>query len=205
MGDLVVSEFITLDGVFEEPERWSIGYWCDGIAAFKHEETFAAAALLLGRRTYEVRRLSRPPAATLSTSRSQPRWQRSSSRLRPGPGNAGQREAGASPNCPPARRADGADWHTSPDVLTPWFAVFSFTPSTRVAGAVISGGPEPDHVAHARSTVSIVSWPAPYRRVVDVARPTPSGTLGEGSIALAARSGTSSPPWSRPVAVVLAR
>jgi dihydrofolate reductase len=54
MGDLVVSEFITLDGVIEEPERWSIDYWCDGIAAFKHEETFAAAALLLGRRTYEI-------------------------------------------------------------------------------------------------------------------------------------------------------
>jgi dihydrofolate reductase len=54
MGDLVVSEFITLDGMIEAPERWSIDYWCDGIAAFKHEETFAAAALLLGRRTYEI-------------------------------------------------------------------------------------------------------------------------------------------------------
>jgi dihydrofolate reductase len=54
VGELIVSEFITLDGRVEAPERWSIDYWCDGISALKHEETAAAAALVLGRRTYEI-------------------------------------------------------------------------------------------------------------------------------------------------------
>ena len=52
MSRLVVSEFMTLDGVIENP-LWSLEYWNDDIAAFKHEELFSADALLLGRVTYD--------------------------------------------------------------------------------------------------------------------------------------------------------
>jgi dihydrofolate reductase len=52
MSNVVVSMFMTLDGVVEDP-MWSLDYWNDDIAAFKNEELFAAKALLLGRITYE--------------------------------------------------------------------------------------------------------------------------------------------------------
>lgn len=50
---VVVSEFVSLDGVMEDPS-WTASYWSDEIAAFKGEETDAAEALLLGRVTYEM-------------------------------------------------------------------------------------------------------------------------------------------------------
>lgn len=53
MGKLVVTEFLTLDGVMESPETWSLSYWNDQIAGFKETEGRNADALLLGRRTYE--------------------------------------------------------------------------------------------------------------------------------------------------------
>lgn len=52
MRKIIVSEFLSLDGVMEEP-RWTAPYWNDEIAAFKFEELFAVEALLLGRETYE--------------------------------------------------------------------------------------------------------------------------------------------------------
>ncbi|MDX1992184.1 MAG: dihydrofolate reductase family protein [bacterium] len=52
MRNVVVTEFISLDGVIENP-GWTFPYWNDEIAAFKAEETNAADALLLGRVTYE--------------------------------------------------------------------------------------------------------------------------------------------------------
>ena len=52
MRNLVVTEFVTLDGIMENP-AWSFKYWNDEIAAFKGEETDASDALLLGRVTYE--------------------------------------------------------------------------------------------------------------------------------------------------------
>lgn len=52
MGKVVVAEFLSLDGVMEEP-RWAFPYWNAEIAKFKHAELFASAALLLGRKTYE--------------------------------------------------------------------------------------------------------------------------------------------------------
>jgi dihydrofolate reductase len=52
MSQVVISEFLTLDGVMEEP-LWSLEYWNDDIAKFKHDELFAADALLLGRVTYD--------------------------------------------------------------------------------------------------------------------------------------------------------
>jgi len=62
MGKLVVTEFITLDGVIEDPggaEKFDRGGWAfrfdrgGGGDAFKLEELQAADAQLLGRRTYE--------------------------------------------------------------------------------------------------------------------------------------------------------
>jgi dihydrofolate reductase len=52
MRKLVVSEFVSLDGVMEEPS-WTAPYWNDEIATFKYDELFASDALLLGRVTYQ--------------------------------------------------------------------------------------------------------------------------------------------------------
>ena len=53
MSKIVVTEFVSLDGVIEEP-RWTFAF--DRAAegdTFKYEELFEAQALLLGRVTYE--------------------------------------------------------------------------------------------------------------------------------------------------------
>jgi dihydrofolate reductase len=52
MGSLIVTTFLSLDGVMENP-MWTVPYWNDEIAAFKGEETSSGEALLLGRVTYE--------------------------------------------------------------------------------------------------------------------------------------------------------
>lgn len=52
MRRLVVTEFLSLDGVMENP-AWTFPYWNDEIAKFKGEETDASDALLLGRVTYQ--------------------------------------------------------------------------------------------------------------------------------------------------------
>lgn len=52
MRNLVVTEFLSLDGVMEAP-YWTAPYWNDEIAHFKGEETLASDALLLGRVTYQ--------------------------------------------------------------------------------------------------------------------------------------------------------
>ncbi len=52
MRKIVVTEFLSLDGVMEEP-AWTFKYWNDEIAQFKAEETSASDALLLGRVTYQ--------------------------------------------------------------------------------------------------------------------------------------------------------
>jgi dihydrofolate reductase len=53
MRKIVVSMFMSLDGVTESPEKWSIDYWNDDIEKLKNDELFGAGALLLGRVTYE--------------------------------------------------------------------------------------------------------------------------------------------------------
>src|ERR1700761_2096692 len=62
MGDVVVTEFVTLDGVFEDPggsESSQWGGWAFRFDRgpegdkFKVEETMNAGAMLLGRNTYE--------------------------------------------------------------------------------------------------------------------------------------------------------
>jgi dihydrofolate reductase len=50
---VVVSEFLTLDGVMEAPHQWSFPFWSEESANYKFEELFASDALLLGRVTYQ--------------------------------------------------------------------------------------------------------------------------------------------------------
>ena len=61
MRNVVVTEFITLDGVFEDPggaEKtehggWSFKFWSEESGKFKYDELVAADAMLLGRITYQ--------------------------------------------------------------------------------------------------------------------------------------------------------
>ena len=60
MRRIVVSEYVTLDGVMEDPGGgegtghggWSFQFWNDEAAKFKFDELFASDAMLLGRVTY---------------------------------------------------------------------------------------------------------------------------------------------------------
>lgn len=53
MRKVIVTEFLTLDGVMEEPTLWQRGYSSPQIGQFKYDELFECGALLLGRVTYE--------------------------------------------------------------------------------------------------------------------------------------------------------
>jgi dihydrofolate reductase len=52
MRKIIVTEFVSLDGVIESP-MWSLKYWNDEIAQFKANEQTTVDAMLLGRVTYE--------------------------------------------------------------------------------------------------------------------------------------------------------
>ncbi len=52
MRNVVLSEYLSLDGVMENP-AWTVPYWSDAIAKYKYDELFASDALLMGRVTYE--------------------------------------------------------------------------------------------------------------------------------------------------------
>jgi dihydrofolate reductase len=54
MRKIIVTEFITLDGVVDEPHTWSFPYWNDDLTKFKSDELFAGDAMLLGRVTYDA-------------------------------------------------------------------------------------------------------------------------------------------------------
>ncbi|GBF08034.1 hypothetical protein DAERI_210030 [Deinococcus aerius] len=53
MRQVIVTEFLTLDGVYEEPTPWQRGYQSPEIGPFKRDELFESSALLLGRVTYQ--------------------------------------------------------------------------------------------------------------------------------------------------------
>jgi dihydrofolate reductase len=61
MGRIAVVEYLTLDGVTEDPgptgdfeqRGWTIPYWTDELGELQSELLFASDALLLGRTTYE--------------------------------------------------------------------------------------------------------------------------------------------------------
>jgi dihydrofolate reductase len=50
---LIVSEFVSLDGVMEAPDQWHLQFWHDAMGDYKLEEVLTSGALLLGRVTYE--------------------------------------------------------------------------------------------------------------------------------------------------------
>lgn len=50
---LVATEFVSLDGVMEAPEKWSGPFFDEGVGKFKLDEVMSTDALLLGRVTYE--------------------------------------------------------------------------------------------------------------------------------------------------------
>jgi dihydrofolate reductase len=50
---LVATEYLSLDGVFEEPGKWSGPFFNEEAGQFKWNELQASDALLMGRKTYE--------------------------------------------------------------------------------------------------------------------------------------------------------
>ena len=50
---LVATEYLSFDGVFEEPGRWSGPFFNNEAQKFKFDELQSTDALLLGRKTYE--------------------------------------------------------------------------------------------------------------------------------------------------------
>lgn len=53
MRRIIISEFVSLDGVMEAPHEWHFPFWNEEMARFKTDELFASDAMLLGRDTYE--------------------------------------------------------------------------------------------------------------------------------------------------------
>jgi len=53
MPRITVTEYVSLDGVFEEPGQWSFPFWTEEAAKWKYDELLASDAQLLGRVTYE--------------------------------------------------------------------------------------------------------------------------------------------------------
>ena len=96
MRKLIVTEYVTVDGVMEDPGGqkggrggWSIPFWSDEAGKYKFDEIFAADALLLGRVTYEgfaaawpkykdeagfADRMNNLPKYVVSTTLERPEW-----------------------------------------------------------------------------------------------------------------------------------
>ncbi len=53
MRKVVVTEFLSLDGVMEAPDQWHFPFFNDEMGKYKLDELYATDALLLGRVTYE--------------------------------------------------------------------------------------------------------------------------------------------------------
>jgi len=97
MGRIVVTEFVSVDGVFEDPggaERYEHGGWTfeydggDDFGKFKFDELMESEAQLLGRRTYDefvkhwpsasdpfADKLNSDPKYVVSTTLTSPEWQ----------------------------------------------------------------------------------------------------------------------------------
>jgi dihydrofolate reductase len=50
---LVATEYVSLDGIFDEPGEWSFPYFNEEAMQYKSDELATADAQLLGRKTYE--------------------------------------------------------------------------------------------------------------------------------------------------------
>src|SRR5215204_1477200 len=70
MRRVIVSEFVSLDGVMEAPETWTLQFGSEEQQRYKFDELAAADALLLGRTTYGRvrRRLARHDGSIRRTS-----------------------------------------------------------------------------------------------------------------------------------------
>jgi dihydrofolate reductase len=53
MRTIIASQFVSLDGFMDEPGRWTMPFWNDGIASFMTASMGSAGGLILGRKTYE--------------------------------------------------------------------------------------------------------------------------------------------------------
>jgi dihydrofolate reductase len=53
MKKVAVQMFVSLDGVMEAPENWTMRFWSDDHAKYAHDQLLASDALLLGRVTYQ--------------------------------------------------------------------------------------------------------------------------------------------------------
>jgi dihydrofolate reductase len=87
MGAIIVTEFLTIDGIMEAPERWVFPFINKEIERLKLDEMASAEALLLGNVTYNVFAASWPSRTgelaekmnaarkdVVSSSREVPRW-----------------------------------------------------------------------------------------------------------------------------------
>jgi dihydrofolate reductase len=96
MRKLIVTEYVTVDGVMEDPGGqkggrggWSRPFWSDEVGKYKFDELFAADTLLLGRLTYEgfaaawpkfkdeagfADRMNNLPKYVVSTTLDNPEW-----------------------------------------------------------------------------------------------------------------------------------
>lgn len=53
MRKVIVTEFLTLDGIMEDPSTWQKGHDSPNVGPYKYDELFGSGALLLGRVTYD--------------------------------------------------------------------------------------------------------------------------------------------------------
>lgn len=53
MKKIVVSTYMSLDNVVEDPGTWTMSYWSDELARYARTQLFASDSLLLGRKTYQ--------------------------------------------------------------------------------------------------------------------------------------------------------
>jgi len=93
MRKVVLTEFLSLDGVMEAPDQWHFPFWSDEMGQYKLDEMMASDALLLGRVTYEgiaaawpnyedeagfADRMNGVPKHVVSTTLDNPEWNNSS-------------------------------------------------------------------------------------------------------------------------------
>ena len=93
MRKLIVTEFISIDGVVGDPHLWHFPFWSDEMGAYKFAEVFAHDALVLGRTTYEgfaaawpeyqdeygfADRMNGMPKYVVSTTLTEPAWNNTS-------------------------------------------------------------------------------------------------------------------------------
>jgi len=53
MRQLILSMYVTLNGIMERPDKWSLQFWNEETAKYALDQLFATDALLLGRVTYQ--------------------------------------------------------------------------------------------------------------------------------------------------------